>query len=116
MTLGPRVNDYDVLTDTRINEQGAKALAEAAEACWEAILKKDLVAFGNSFRESFEAQIAMFPNMVDQSIFNMIEEYRDIALGWKLSGAGGGGYLILISEKSVEKAIQVRVRRRTREL
>lgn len=116
VTLGPRVNDYDVLTDTRINEQGAKALAEAAEACWEAILKKDLVAFGKSFRESFEAQIAMFPNMVDQSIFNMIEEYRDIALGWKLSGAGGGGYLILISEKSVEKAIQVRVRRRTREL
>ena len=54
----------------------------------------------------------MFPNMADPGIFHMIEQYRDRALGWKLSGAGGGGYLILVSEEPVERAIQVKVRRR----
>ncbi len=112
VTLGPRVHDYDVLADTRIGPEGAKALADAALACWDAILNMDARAFGKHFRASFEAQIAMFPNMADQSIFDMIEQYRHQALGWKLSGAGGGGYLILVSEKPVERAIQVKVRRR----
>ncbi len=111
VTLGPRVHDYDVLADTRISPDGAKALADAANGCWEAILNMDAKAFGEYFRASFEAQIAMFPNMADQSIFDMIEQYRHQALGWKLSGAGGGGYLILVSEKPVERAIQVKVRR-----
>lgn len=113
VTLGPRTFDYDVLADTRITPAGARALADAATGCWNAILKQDLHRFGNHFRESFEAQIAMFPNMADQSIFDMIEQYRNRALGWKLSGAGGGGYLILVAEHPIEKAIQVRVRRRT---
>lgn len=112
VTLGPRTNDYDVLADTRISEAGAKALADAATGCWEAILRKDIRAFGHYFKSSFEAQIAMFPNMVDTGIFDMIDQFRDHALGWKLSGAGGGGYLILVSEKPIEKAIQVKIRRK----
>ena len=53
----------------------------------------------------------MFPNMVNDDILAQIEEYRDSVLGWKLSGAGGGGYLTFISEKPVEHALQIRIRR-----
>ena len=112
VTLGPRAYDYSVLSNTHITPAGAGALASAAEGCWEAIQARDLKAFGAHFRASFEAQVAMFPNMADPGIFHMIEQYRDRALGWKLSGAGGGGYLILVSEEPVERAIQVKVRRR----
>lgn len=112
VTLGPRVSTYNVLENTRIATEGARALAVAADRCWDAILSKDLSAFGNAFRASFEAQIAMFPNMVDEGIWSVIEQYRAGALGWKLSGAGGGGYLILVSERPVENAIQIRIRRR----
>lgn len=112
VTLGPRTHDYDVLADTHITPEGAKALSDAANGCWDAILNMDTPAFGQYFRQSFEAQIAMFPNMADQGIFDMIEQYRDQALGWKLSGAGGGGYLILVSEKPIERAIQIKVRRK----
>jgi cytidyltransferase-like protein len=112
VTLGPRMHSYDVLADTNISEAGARALAEAATGCWEAILSMDTKAFGQFFRQSFEAQIAMFPNMVDEGIFDMIAQYQEKALGWKLSGAGGGGYLILVSEVPIERAIQVKIRRK----
>jgi len=112
VTLGPRAQDYDVLADTRLTAEGARTLAEAAESCWHAILARDAAAFGAAFRRSFEAQIGMFPKMADAEIFHLIEQYRDVALGWKLSGAGGGGYLVLVSERPVERAIRITARRR----
>ena len=33
------------------------------------------------------------------------------ALGWKLAGAGGGGYLVLVSERPIANAIKIRIRR-----
>jgi len=112
LTLGPRVSTFRVLDETRIDEAGAQALAAAADACWDAILARDTAAFGAAFRRSFEAQVAMFPKMVDDGIREMIEKYRDRALGWKLSGAGGGGYLILVSDEPLNEGITVRIRRR----
>jgi galactokinase/mevalonate kinase-like predicted kinase len=96
-----------VLADTRINRERAKALAVAADDCWAAIKARDITAFGDSIRRSFEAQIAMFPNMVNAEIFELIERYRDQALGWKLSGAGGGGYLTLVADRPIENAVRV---------
>ncbi len=112
VTLGPRVNSYSPLDNTNITAEGAKALSDSTEACWKAILDKNIQAFGNAFRESFEAQISMFPNMVDDDILQTIEKYKNKALGWKLSGAGGGGYIILVSESIVEGAMQIRIRRK----
>jgi len=76
---------------------------------YEAIKSKDLQLFGTSFRESFEAQVAMFPHMVNPDILEIIETYKNEALGWKLSGAGGGGYLVIVSDKPVQNAIQIRI-------
>lgn len=109
--LDPRNNEYDVLSNTNISERGAKALAEAALACWESILAKDSKAFGKAFTASFEAQIQMFPNMVDTPLLSTIEKWSATTLGHKLSGAGGGGYLILISETPIPNAIQIKIRR-----
>ena len=111
VTLGPRHAEYDVLADTRITPERAKALADPTEACWQAIQEKDIAAFGRSIRESFEAQIAMFPNMMNDSVARLIEKYHDMALGWKLSGAGGGGYMILVSDRPIENAVRVIARR-----
>jgi len=109
ITLGPRIGDFDVLSDTNINQPNAQNLADAANKCWLAIKNKDLHLFGTAFRESFEAQIAMFPHMVNPDIIEVIETYKNDALGWKLSGAGGGGYLVLAAEKPVKNAIQIRI-------
>ncbi len=110
--LDPRTSNYNVLANTNIKKEGAKNLADAAINCWEAILKKDLKTFGSAFLASFHAQIAMFPNMVDETIHPIIDQYASKSIGYKLSGAGGGGYLILISEKEIENAIQIKIRRK----
>lgn len=112
VTLGPRTSGYSVLENTNISTEGAKALADATQNCWESIQNMDIEAFGENFKKSFEAQIHMFPNMVDPEILSQINAYTDIALGWKLSGAGGGGYITFVSEKPIENAIRIKIRRR----
>ncbi|MCK6578819.1 MAG: adenylyltransferase/cytidyltransferase family protein [Anaerolineae bacterium] len=111
LPLGPRHDGYDPLAERAITRESAHALADAADHCWNAILRGDLPALGAAVRESFEAQIAMFPYMVGDTILSLIDRYRDQALGWKLSGAGGGGYLILVSEHPIESALRIAARR-----
>jgi cytidyltransferase-like protein len=109
--LGPRSDGYSVLQDTRVDASGAKALADAAAACWNAVQRRDAEAFGAAMRASFEAQVAMFPHMVDEAIRQRIAEYRPHALGWKLSGAGGGGYLALVATTAIPNALRLTIRR-----
>lgn len=109
--LYPRNNAYDVFENKSIDQQKAKRLSAAAENCWKALLSKDAKAVGKSMKESFEAQIDMFPNMLTDGVMEQIEQFKNLVYGWKLSGAGGGGYLIFFSEQAVENAIQIRIRR-----
>ncbi|MCD7710392.1 MAG: adenylyltransferase/cytidyltransferase family protein [Porphyromonadaceae bacterium] len=109
--LYPRSASYDVMADVDVTPAKAQALSTAARSCWEAILTRDAVAFGREVRNAFEAQIAIFPHMISDDILTEIERYRSVALGWKLSGAGGGGYLIFVSEKPIENAMQIHIRR-----
>ncbi len=112
VTLGPRTSEYSVLDNTNISREGAKALADAAEQCWDAILARDVEAFGKHFTRSFDAQVAMFPNMANDDIYKQIELYKDRVAGWKLSGAGGGGYLIFVTDMPLENAIKIKIRRK----
>jgi hypothetical protein len=111
VSLGPRFEDYNVLTNTNFDRERSKALADATEAHWQSILDQDIVRFGQSMRDGFEAQISMFPNMMNERVVSLIDEYRDLALGWKLSGAGGGGYLILAADKPIPNSVRVLARR-----
>lgn len=110
--LGPRHADYQACQNRRLTAARARALADAAESCWQAVLAQDPIGFGAAMRRSFEAQVELFPNMLNTDHARVIARY-DRALGWKLSGAGGGGYLVLVSEVPVPTAIRVRVRRGT---
>lgn len=53
----------------------------------------------------------MFPHMVTPGVHTLIDLHRDRALGWKISGAGGGGYVILVAEQPIEHAVRCVVRR-----
>jgi cytidyltransferase-like protein len=112
MPIGARKPGFKVLDKTNLNEQDASELSMASSTCWEAILKKDLVAFGKAVTRSFKAQHSLFPYMADDSILKQIELLQDHILGYKLSGAGGGGYIVVVAEKAVTGCIPIRIRRK----
>jgi cytidyltransferase-like protein len=110
VTLWPRPAEFVVLENTNITPDNVKSLTDAAELAWDGLIRKDIKDFARGFSDSFNTQIRMFPKMMNDKIARIIDTHRDKALSWKLSGAGGGGYLILISEEEIKNAIKVRIR------
>lgn len=107
----PRPEGCSVVEGKDITKGKVKALSAAADRCWTAIMNRDLKAFAEAYQASFEAQIAMFPAMMAPGVEEFIDRYKDKALAWKMSGAGGGGYLALVCDKCPEEAIRITIRR-----
>jgi galactokinase/mevalonate kinase-like predicted kinase len=110
VTLWPRPADFVVLENTNISTENVKKLADASELAWQGLIKRDIATFSKGFSESFDSQVRMFPKMMNEKIARVIDAHRDKAVAWKLSGAGGGGYLILISEEQIPNAIKIKIR------
>lgn len=110
--LWPREKGLDLLSETYINKENVKDLTNASEEVWEAINNKDLESFSKGFLKSFNAQTKMFPKMVNERIEEEINKYSDKALAWKLAGAGGAGYLILVTDEPIEGTMKIRIRRK----
>lgn len=96
--MDPRQPGCSVVEGKDITETKVKALTKAADDCWEAILSMDLNAFASAYKASFEAQVAMFPAMIQGTVQSYIDRYKDYVLAWKMPGAGGGGYLACVVE------------------
>lgn len=110
----PRREGVSVVAGKQVTPQGVKRLSAAADACWVAIMNRDINAFAAAFQASFDAQIEMFPSMMQPGVQEYIDLYRDKALAWKMSGAGGGGYLALVcsSEEAMPvEAVRIKIRR-----
>jgi cytidyltransferase-like protein len=115
--MEPRRDGCSVLEGKDITEAKVKALAAAADACWEAIMAMDLERFAAAYKASFEAQVAMFPAMIQGSVQAYIDRYSvmDGVLAWKMPGAGGGGYLALVCRDRASfpaGAIELKIRRK----
>ena len=115
--MEPRRPGCSVVEGKDITETKVKALAKAADDCWNAIMNKDLIAFAQAYRDSFDAQVSMFPAMIQGSVQSYIDKYKDQVLAWKMPGAGGGGYLACVVEDTEKfcdehpEAIQLTIRR-----
>lgn len=136
----PRRPGCSVVENKDITKAKVQNLAKAAADCWEAIMKRDLEGFAAAFRASFEAQVSMFPGMVEPAtvgdipalevdpvtglatdgylpkVQDYIDKYSQMpgVLAWKMPGAGGGGYLVLVCasrDAFPEGAIEVTIRR-----
>ena len=112
----PRRPGCSVVEGKDITEKKVRALASAADACWQAILTRDLAGFAKAYKASFEAQVALFPAMIQPGVQDYIDKYSALpgVLAWKMPGAGGGGYLALVCESRgcfPEGAIPLVIRR-----
>lgn len=108
----PRRPGCSVVEGKDINPDKVKALTSAADRCWDAIMARDLTAFAAAFRDSFDAQVAMFPAMMQPGVQDHIDSWADKALAWKMLGAGGGGHLALVVDKIPEGTIPIKIRRK----
>ena len=96
--MEPRRPGCSVVEGKDITKSKVKVLTQAADDCWNAIMKMDQQAFAKAYKASFEAQISMFPAMVQGCVQGFIDKYSafDDVLAWKMPGAGGGGYLACV--------------------
>lgn len=94
--MEPRRPGCSVVEGKDITLPKVRALAKAADVCWEAIMQRDLTAFALAYQASFEAQIAMFPAMIQGCVQSYIDTYKPLVLAYKMPGAGGGGYLACV--------------------
>ena len=96
--MDPRRPGCSVVEGKDITEPKVKNLAKAADDCWNAILAMDFAAFASAFQASFDAQVALFPAMIQGCVQGFIDEYSVLpeVHAWKMPGAGGGGYLVLV--------------------
>ena len=98
--MEPRKPGCSVVEGKDITLAKVQALAKAADDCWEAIMNKDLNAFAKAYQDSFNAQTAMFPAMIQGCVQSNIDTYKDKVLAYKMPGAGGGGYLACVVENA----------------
>jgi galactokinase/mevalonate kinase-like predicted kinase len=96
--MEPRQPGCSVLEGKDITETKVKALAKAADDCWQAIIERNLPAFAQAYADSFRAQVAMFPAMIQGCVPDYIKKYEDQVMAYKMPGAGGGGYLACVVE------------------
>lgn len=109
----PRAQGCSVIAGKSITPEKVKDLTSAADRCWNAIMNRDLNAFADSFRDSFNAQVAMFPAMMQPGVQEYIDRWKDKALAWKMLGAGGGGHLAIVIDKIPEEGvIPIKIRRK----
>lgn len=108
----PRKENVNILEGKDITRDKVKALADAAERCWDEILARDLDAFAKAYTDSFNSQVAMFPAMMQPGVEEYIERCKAAgAMAWKMCGAGGGGHLAIVVDKVPEFAVPIRIRR-----
>jgi D-glycero-alpha-D-manno-heptose-7-phosphate kinase len=99
----------------RVARQGSEEFArlrDAAVAARDAVLARDLHAFGQAMIANTEAQRSLHPDLVGVDARRLIElGAAHGALGWKVNGAGGdGGSVTILNATGVAKdALEHRV-------
>jgi D-glycero-alpha-D-manno-heptose-7-phosphate kinase len=80
-------------------------LRDAADAARDAVLGRDLGAFGRAMIDNTEAQRSLHPELVGIDASRLIEMARtQKAIGWKVNGAGGdGGSVTILSATREDK-------------
>ncbi len=110
VTIQPRPQGYDPLKLMNLQKSLIQELGEAGDNCWESIIKKDLAGLGKALTTTLLSWKKILPHTVPDDIMKEMEtKYLPYYPGAVTSGSGGG-YAIVVSDKPVEGAIQIKVR------
>lgn len=108
--LSPRAGGFEVLSQFEIKSEAVARLSLAAENTWKAIMDMDTAALGSAMKASLDAQLEMFPLMWNDEAQSVVNQFPTEVMGYKISGAGGGGYIVAVSDKPIDNATQIKIR------
>lgn len=109
--INKREFNLDLLSKTNITTPYVNLLARYTEYLWNAIMNKDLEHLGIHMKQVFLAQCDLFPLMLNETVSTVIDKYSNDVLGYKLLGCGGGGALLLVTNKDIEGSHKIKIRR-----
>lgn len=105
--LHPRIYDFSVFNRPTISPYPVNFIAQSSEMCWEAIKERNVEKLGEAMNMCYKNQVAIFPLIETDEVFEARNKLRSSVYGSKLTGAGGGGYLIVIADTPPENALQI---------
>ena len=110
----PRPDGYSPLGIKNLTPGWVAKLGQSGRDCFDAIVKMDALKLGASFNLNMKCWETLLPHVVRHPLLRLdlmalLKAYQKQYPGAMYSGCGGG-YLIIVSEKPVPGAFQVRVR------
>jgi len=112
--VAPRPDGYNPLGIKNLDPQWIRRLEQSGKDCFEAIVSRDVKSLGTSMNDCMQCWEAILPHtvshpMVTVDLLGLLRYYQEKYPGAMYSGCGGG-YLYVVSEKSVPGAFRVTVR------
>ncbi len=114
LPVAPRPEGYNPLETKNLSSDWISRLGKSGQSCYEAILKKDVDALGESMNECMTCWENILPGTVhhhklNEDLLPLLEYYRSNYPGAMYSGCGGG-YLFVASYVPVPGAFNIKVR------
>ena len=114
LPVAPRPEGYNPLGEKNLDPQWIERLGKTGQDCFDAILRRDVRALGDSMNECMACWEAMLPHTVRHptvtvDLLGLLRHYQSQFAGAMYSGCGGG-YLFVVSEQPVPGALHATVR------
>ncbi|MCL2339250.1 MAG: hypothetical protein FWC51_04865 [Proteobacteria bacterium] len=103
MPTQKRHKDYKPFINKDTIGRSAKRLSDSSAMGWRAIKEMDTDRLATAMNECRMAHQILIPNMFEINL-----SVPD-AMGYKFVGAGGGGYLMAVSDKPVPNGIKFKI-------
>ena len=96
-------------SNQNLNENLLRKQNEFVKLCLKAISEKNIIQFGNIINQVHFNQKKLFPNYESKYCKSIINEYKKSHMGCKLMGAGGYGYILVITDKPEKNFIKINI-------
>jgi hypothetical protein len=114
IAVEPRPDGYNPLGVKNLDPKWIARLGQSGQDCYNAIVRRDAKALGASLNLTMKCWQKLLPHVVRHPLIRLdlvalLQAYQRQYPGAMYSGCGGG-YLIVVSEKPVPGAFEVKVR------
>jgi cytidyltransferase-like protein len=106
----PRPPDFKLYDDVdQISMDTLKNQNNLVDECLISMEEKDIIRFGKCINNVHDNQKHIFPNYESDYCVDIIKHYRRNHLGCKLMGAGGYGYVMVVSNNPEQNFLKVNI-------